>query len=91
MTIEMINRINYFITSAIFGGTKTIWYSFTLPSSLRKIFEKDDSYRSHIDNLIQIIEETGKDKSLIKYIYLGDGAGFFAGVSAVVFYATRAL
>lgn len=88
----MINETFYFATSAFCAGAKTMWYAFTIPSSISKVVERSNSYKSHKESLTKIAEETNKQSKPVKeYIDLGDLVGFIGGLSGVSWYAVEAL
>jgi len=85
----MKNKPDYFLASFLSAGIKTVWYAFTMPSSIRKAIEKDEEYKSHVKGLMKIAEAKGEGESAEKYIHYGDLAGFAGGLTAIGLYANE--
>ena len=86
----MKNDFNYFLASFLSSGIKTVWYAFTIPASMRKFIEKDESYKSHKDALMKIAETKVQDEYAERYIEYGDLAGFAGGLTSLALYAKTA-
>lgn len=85
------DKCYYFLSGMTAATLKTLYYGFTIPSSIRKTFSHSHKYRSHIDSLEKEINETCKDPQLKKYVELGDLLGFWAVAPATtIYYATKA-
>lgn len=86
MKPQLEDRAYYFLDSCACAIAKTGWYAFTFSSSIRKVIEKDDSYKSHRVTLNEMIDERREDPVLKNYVELGDKIGFIAGNFAVITY-----
>ena len=88
--MSLKEKIGFFTAGALAAGAKSFFYAFTIPTQVRNFLQRNRTYRSHKDYLINIVEKENREKSLKSYIDLGDIIGFGGGLIATMTYALKA-